>query len=342
MDKEKHERKIVYFPNVAGKLVEKGMAALKAKEIKEAHKHFSQLLEIEPDHPQGNFGMVLSLVEMGDLKEASERCETMMQQGIGDYYDIFQVYISILVQLGKYQKVVTMIEAVLQENQLPSNIAESLYQLLHFSRQMTSYDIDSDDEFETVQEEDADKLIAYLESDKTEKQWLAIQKLSAVNEKKSIPVYLTYLNATDKDPLLKSLVLQVLREKELNQEVIVHKFGREITVNPSELKDIFLQDFSLSVKSKLSHVVEQKNPALFEMCMQIWWHYLFAISPFEAEPSNSAVWAAAVHKVASEMNGEDLLNEELSDYYEVKPSEFEVAANRIMNIENQPFYRPFE
>ncbi|NNC27315.1 hypothetical protein HKX42_10560, partial [Salinisphaera sp. USBA-960] len=115
-----------------------------------------------------------------------------------------------------------------------------------------------------------------------------------------------------------------------------------IKVNPATLQDIFLQDFSLSVKSKLSDVVEQGNPALFEMCMQIWWHYLFAISPFEAEPSNSSVWAAAVHKVASEMNGEDVTNEDLRMYYEVKPSEFEVAANRIMNIENQPFYRPFE
>ena len=342
MDKEKHERKIVYFPNVAGKLVEKGMAALKAKEIKDAHEHFSQLLEIEPDHPQGHFGMVLSLVELGELIEASERCEIMMQQGIGDYYDIFQVYISILVQLGKYQKVVTMIEAVLQENQLPSNIAESLYQLLHFSRQMTSYDLDPQHEDDAITEEDADKMIDYLESDKTEKQWLAIQKLSTVNEEKSIPVYLTYLNATDKDPLLKSLVLQVLREKELDQEVVVHKFGREIIVNPSQLKDIFLQDFSLSVKSMLSDVVEQENPVLFDMCMQIWWHYLFAISPFEAEPPNSAIWAAAVHKVASDLNGEMISTDELREYYHVKPAEFEVAANRIMNIENQPFYRPFE
>ncbi|WP_347549386.1 tetratricopeptide repeat protein [Pseudalkalibacillus hwajinpoensis] len=342
MDKEKHERKVVYFPNVAGKLVEKGMAALKAKEIKDAHEHFSQLLEIEPDHPQGHFGMVLSLVEMGELNEASERCETMMQQGIGDYYDIFQVYISILVQLGKYQKVVTMIEVVLQENQLPSSVAESLYQLLHFSRQMTSYDIDHHDDDGPIHEEDVEKLIEFLESDKTEKQWLAIQKLSSVNEEKSIPVYLTYLNATDKDPLLKSLVLQVLMEKELDQEVTVHKFGREIHVNPSKLEDIFLQEFSLSVKKKLSDIVEQENPVLFEMCMQIWWHYLFAISPFEAEPANSSIWAAAVHKVASGLNGEEMTYQELGDYYEVKPADFEVAANRIMNIEKQPFYRPFD
>ncbi|MFP3359951.1 hypothetical protein R0K17_21780, partial [Planococcus sp. SIMBA_143] len=96
----------------------------------------------------------------------------------------------------------------LQENQLPPHIAESLYQLLHFSRQMTSYDLDSEADYDAGHEEDVDKLIDYLESDKTEKQWLAIQKLSTVDEQKSLPVYLTYLNATNKDPLLKSLVLQ--------------------------------------------------------------------------------------------------------------------------------------
>lgn len=342
MDKEKEERKIVYFPNVAGKLADKGMAALKEKKVKQAHEHFSQLLEIDPEHPQGHFGLVLSLVEMGELTEASERCETMMQQGIGEYYDIFQVYISILVQLGKYQRVVTMIEAVLQENQLPSNIAESLYQLLHFSRKMTSYDIAEDEQYDAVHEEDAEMLINYLESEKTEKQWLAIQKLSNVSEEKSIPAYLTYINATGKDPLLKSLVLQVLREKKLDQEVTIHKFGREITINPSTMTDIFAQEFSLDVKKKLSDYVEQENPVLFEMCMQIWWHYLFAISPFEPEPKNSSVWAAAVHKVASDINGESYTNQEISNLYGVKSSEFEVPANRIKRIENQPFYRPFE
>ncbi|MCA0986255.1 tetratricopeptide repeat protein [Guptibacillus algicola] len=342
MDKEKDERKIVYFPNVASKLAEKGMAALKEKKIQQAHEHFSQLLEIDPDHPQGHFGLVLSLVELGELTEASDRCEKMMQQGIGDYYDIFQVYISILVQLGKYQKVVTMIEAVLEEHQLPSNIAESLYQLLHFSRKMTGYDVASDDKHNDVQDEDPDMLIDYLESEQTEKQWLAIQKLSNVSEEIAIPAYLAYINATGKDPLLKSLVLQVLREKKLDQEVTIHKFGREISVNPSELTDIFIQEFSLSVKKKLSDHVEQENPVLFEMCMQIWWHYLFAISPFEAEPKNSSVWAAAVHIVASDINGESYTSQQIGSIYGVKPSEFEVPADRIKRIENQPFYRPFE
>ncbi|TLS39207.1 tetratricopeptide repeat protein [Pseudalkalibacillus caeni] len=337
---DQEKGKVLYFPNLTQKLVEKGMAALKDKKYEEAYEHFNQLLEISPDHPQGHFGQVLCLVEFGRLTEAAERCEKMLNQDIGEYFDVMQVYISILVQLGKYQKVVTMIEAVLQENKMPPNIAESFYQLLHFSRKMTSYDFEDELIQDDEKGQDLQQLETYLQSEETEKQCIAIQKLSKSNDPLAYELYKEYLKDSGKDPLLKSMILQILREKNIDDNIMIHKFGKDLIINPSRLVDIFKQEFSVSVKEELASKVEHNNPTLYEMCIQVWWHYLFAITPFDADPPVKELWAAAIQKVGSEINGIEVIDEEIAEEYGIKVNELREAAGKIDRIEKQAFIDP--
>lgn len=56
------------------------------------------------------------------------------------YFTVLQVYMTILIQLKKYEEVKSTIEAVLEENQLPAESAEQFYKLLDFSRKMTDPD----------------------------------------------------------------------------------------------------------------------------------------------------------------------------------------------------------
>ncbi len=88
--------------------------------------------------------MAICFLELGELEEAESVCEKMLKEGYGHYFTVLQVYMTILIQLKKYEEVKSTIEAVLEENQLPAESAEQFYKLLDFSRKMT--DPDREDE----------------------------------------------------------------------------------------------------------------------------------------------------------------------------------------------------
>ncbi|MGM7702220.1 hypothetical protein ACSVDE_10880 [Pseudalkalibacillus sp. Hm43] len=339
---EKHRKgprdsKIVYFPNLTAKLVNKGMSALKQKKFKESLDYFQQLIEMEPDHPQGNIGVVLSLVELGHLQEAKIKCDEILKKDIGEYYDVLQIYISILIQLADYEEVVDILEAVIQENSLPPQMAENFYQLLYFSRKMAEEDSNNDETYESmpksISQNELERLAEQLKSEDSKQQWQAVQSIEDPNHptiRTELKKYLTY---PDANPSLKTIVLQMLKDGEANETVHIHKFGKTMDVKPSELHDIPDGQFYRLVKKIIVHELEQNNPTLMEMAVQIWDHYLFMIYPFQPEPLNEQLWAVGVLEVAHRMNGIEFDSDELQVAFSLKEASVEQVVEKILEIE---------
>ncbi|WLD92276.1 M48 family metallopeptidase [Alkalihalobacillus sp. AL-G] len=333
-----HDSKIVYFPNLTGKLVNKGMSALKQKKFKESLNYFQQLIEMEPEHPQGNVGVVLSLVELGQLEEAKEKCDEILKKDIGEYYDVLQIYISILIQLGDYEEVVEILEAVIQEQTLPAQMAENFYQLLYFSRKMAVDDTDQTENVyekkaEMLSENDLDRIAAQLQSPDSKLQWQAVQSIEAVGHpiiKEELKKFLTY---PDANPSLKTIVLQMMKDGNISDSMDIHKFGKTITVHTSNLVDIPEGQFYRLVKKIVSHQLEQKNPTLMEMAIQIWDHYLFMIYPFQPDPLNEQLWATAVLEVSHRLNGIEFDVNELKQTFSLNEETIENAVEKILEIE---------
>ncbi|WP_349408060.1 hypothetical protein [Pseudalkalibacillus sp. SCS-8] len=335
--KGQHDGKIVYFPNLTGKLVNKGMSALKQKKFKESLDYFEQLLGMDPEHPQGNVGVVLSLVELGRLKEAKEKCDEVLKKDIGDYYDVLQIYISILIQLGDYEEVVEILEAVIQEQSLPPQMAENFYQLLYFSRKMAEEDSEEGVVFsqraKSISDKELEHLSNQLQSEDSKQQWQAVQSIESPDEptiRKELIKYLTYPEA---NPSLKTIVLQMLKESVTNDTILVHKFGRSMEVKPNELHDIPDGQFYRLVKKIIVHQLEQDNPTLLDMAVQIWDHYLFMIYPFQPEPLNEQLWAVAVLEVAHRLNGIEFDGDELQVAFSLEEKAIENVVEKIMEIE---------
>jgi tetratricopeptide (TPR) repeat protein len=339
---EKHRKgprdgKIVYFPNLTGKLVNKGMSALKQKKFKESLNYFEQLIEMEPDHPQGNIGVVLSLVELGRLQEAKVKCDDILKKDIGEYYDVLQIYISILIQLADYEEVVEILEAVIQEQSLPPQMAENFYQLLYFSRKMAEDDSKDDVTYEnmpkSISQNDLDHLAQQLRSDDTKQQWQAVQSIEDPDYpgiREELKKYLTY---PDANPSLKTIVLQMLKDGETTDTVHIHKFGKSMDVIPKDLHDIPEGQFYRLVKKIVVHELEQNNPTLLDMAVQIWDHYLFMVYPFQPEPLNEQLWAVGVLEVAHRMNGIEFDSDELQVAFSLKEEAIEQVVEKILEIE---------
>lgn len=336
-EQQNNNEKVVLFPGVVEKLVAKGMEALKGKLFSEAHTYFQQSLQIEPDHPQGRFGLALSLIEQSRLEEAKEVTEKMLKEDIGNYYDILQVHISLLVQLGNYEEVVILLEAIIAEEKLPAKLAESLYHLLHFSRQMIGNDTKI--EMEKGLTEVPNELLHMLHSGSLENQWLAIQMLGKMSDDIFMEAVCNFLKDNQQDPVLKSIILQLMKEKKLKSIVEVSKFGRVLSINIENLEDVFHEKFGKDALSIVASKIENENPSLYEVISQICWHYLFAIYPLSPEPLNASLWAAALHKVGIDMAGfeEDFDELEIAHQYNVDVDEMLSCANKVIEIEQQAF-----
>ncbi|WP_280769820.1 tetratricopeptide repeat protein [Salipaludibacillus daqingensis] len=332
---------VILFPGLVAKLVEKGMSSLKGKKYYDALTYFKQSTELEPKHPQARYGLVITNIEINQLEEAKKHCESMLNEGIGEYYDILQVYVSLLVQLGLHQEVVDLLEVVIAEEKLPPQMAESFFHLLEFSRQMT-------DEY---QEKGANEglgingnsikivpsrkeLIEALEKGDPDQQWGAIQQLSQYGSQVVEDASREFLKGKDNQPVLKSYLLQTLKELNVQGEFEVHKFGESFFIKIEDLESVFHRKFGTVVLRRLEQVLGQENPSMFEMMQQVWWHYLFAIFPKSPEPIKAEVWACALHQLGLHLLEGSNNPDKIIHKYETELTEVETALSNLKEIES--------
>ncbi|MBM7605723.1 tetratricopeptide (TPR) repeat protein [Metabacillus crassostreae] len=328
--KEDKRSNVIPFPNLKEKFLDKGMALLKEKKYTEALGMFSEAKALNEDKAEIYLGMAICLMELGELNEAKDVCKKMLQEDIGHYFTVLQIYLTILIQLREYQEVQATIEAVLEENTLPAESAEHFYKLLEFSRKMTQNQDDIVEDLEETQEptmyiedilEDVSKQMSYVES------------LRDRNISKHFSSLKVLLENPMTHPMVKTMILHLMIENEISKEVTVTKFGESISIIPSELNDISDHLFTKKVLNILDDTLGIENPTLYEAVKEIWIRHLYVLYPFLPKPTEEKLWAAALQIVGYEMHGIGLEIEEIEQLYDKSISHLEEACQKIYQIE---------
>ncbi|WP_052144606.1 hypothetical protein [Halalkalibacter okhensis] len=312
------------------------MDALKDKDGQAAYDFFLSAEEHEPEHPQVLFGKMLSLVELGRLEEAVEHTDSLLKEGIGDYFENLQVHISLLVQLGKYQEVVDILDAVLSENQFPSQFAESFYQLLHFSRQMVG-DQEWLNQIETKDEPLPLELVEMLHSDSLELQSKALQHLRELDHKDATSAIVEFLHKKDRDYVLQSMAIKALEDKEYDKMIHIKKQGREKQIVPKDLNSDLQQDFHERLLTYISGELEHTDPLLYEITKQLSWTHLWSLYPFLPEPEEVKLWGDVFHYCGAERIGLDEDLEILLERYQFKHALFMEKVQEVKEIESSVY-----
>lgn len=330
---------VILFPGLIQKLAEKGMAALKEKKYYDALTYFNQSTELDPEHAQARYGLVITNIELNRLDEAKKYCESMLREGIGDYYEVLQVYVSLLIQLSAYNEVVDLLEVVIQEDKLPAEMAETFYQLLDFSRNMTeeneSVITDAPMDEQSFLPPPAE-LLTELKEGNPDEQWGAIQQLSYHKLEDVEDAYRNFLESPYQHPVLKSYILQLLKEMESTGTFVVHKFGEDFTIE-LHTEDLFHETFGVKVIERLEEELADDNPTLFDIVQQVWWHYLFALYPKKPEPANVDLWACALHETGRDLldDGEEFIP--LAAHYGADDTAVTMCVEHIKEIEQLLF-----
>jgi tetratricopeptide (TPR) repeat protein len=243
MKKREQEKKdnVIFFPDLDKRLLQKGLDAIQEKRFKEAVSFLEEAKERNPVHSDINIGLILSYYELGLLDQAKQIAKEMLKEDQGDYIQVLDLYIMILVQLHEYEEIVTTIEVLLEEHQIPANKIEHFSKMLIFSRKMadSSSPVDKDDYSE---EEPLDAHTNLMELENPQEQMLLIAKMSTQNIRAYIEEVELYLRDEEKNPFLKTMLINILQEQEYEKEVVIQKFNRTIVIKPTALKDMKEQE----------------------------------------------------------------------------------------------------
>ncbi|KAB2338747.1 tetratricopeptide repeat protein [Cytobacillus depressus] len=330
--RKKLNDKVLLFPDLEKRLLEKGLESLQQKKFSEAIGFLEEALSLEQENSDIHIGLALAYFESGQLTKAKEFANTMLQKGIGDYIQVIELYLMILVQLHQYNEIVSTIEVLIEEKEIPLEKLDHFTRMLQFSKRMaeTSPEINNEDFYE--EEPDKKELDLLSISDQQEQIQIAAQ-LAERNIRPYIDEIKAYLQSKEGQPFFKTMLINVLIEQECDQKLIVEKLGEELVINPSKMQ----ADRQFNQMEAILKIVEEQlvheDPILFEHIKSLIERHFFMLFPFELKPYNEETWCAAYHSLASEYQGLHYSSKELALRYNVVEEEIGEAVAVLKEIE---------
>lgn len=317
---------IIIFPGLKKRLFQFGMERLNDRQFEEAAHFFEQAREIDHEDDEIDMALAVAYYESGDYQKAKERTEDMLHKGIGDYYELIDLYLMILIQLNLHDEVVHTLETLFEEQHVPPAKREHYQTLLKFSKRTLNNEEDSSG----ISRASAG---ADLKKGDFREQLVFISGLADKNIYPYKDSLMNLLKDSQVHPFLQTAALNVLMEHQIQSPVQVKKFDYDGEFIPAELPDLMEMPLYQAVIAKLDEELENENPVLLEQLMEMIRRHQFLLFPFEFTPGNPALWAAAYRAFGHEMYGENWSNEKTAKKFQVDPSELDHAISFVFDLE---------
>ncbi|MFP7299870.1 tetratricopeptide repeat protein [Neobacillus niacini] len=329
-ERAKRRDNIIFLPGLEKRLTDKGLESLQNKRYQEAITLLEEAREHDPENSDILIGLVLAYFEAGAYIKAKELANEMLLKGIGDYFHMVDLYLTVLIQLHEYQEIVSTIEALFDEKEIPPDRHDHFLTILQFSKRMA----DHDNQQEPIEEPEPKRPKELnLSSQSLNEQMLTISNLAEKNIRPYMDEITEYLNADTGHPFLKTMLLNLLKEQEYDKKIMVKKFSEDISVVPTELPDVQSQPRVKEIEALLEKRLEHSDPYLLENIKGMVERIFFISYPFEFTPQETSAWAAAFHLLVLNYLGMDADLSDISDEYEITTEMIEQALMKIRELE---------
>ncbi|MBS4194859.1 tetratricopeptide repeat protein [Lederbergia citri] len=323
---ERETGKIIPFPGLKQRYFEKGLDCLEAHDFQEAVRLLRKAKEMNEADPHINSAYLAALYENGDYLEAKFLAEEILREGIGQYFEIIDIYLMILIQLNEHQQVIDTIEALFDEKEVPAHKAEHFLTLLQLSKKVVDNGINRySDEFSVDQ--------AFFNSQDLHEQTIQLGSLVDKNIHPYLDSLIKMLADEHTHPFLKTIVLNVLRENKIEKSVYVKKLNFEGDFIPANLLEVQEMPLFSAINKNLEFHLGDHNPVLLEQLKEMNGRHAFILYPFEVQQGDPLLWAAAYRCMGYEMYGEQWNKEKLAKIFGVKCEEMINAFSFLLSIE---------
>lgn len=330
-ERAKRKDNIIFLPGLEKRLTDKGLESLHNKRYQEAITLLEEARVHDPENSDILIGLVLAYFEAGAYLKAKELANEMLLKGIGEYFHMVDLYLTILIQLHEYQEIVSTIEALFDEKEIPPDRHDHFLTILQFSKRMA--DNSQQEPMEEAKEESVSKKLNLSSLKNLNEQMIAISSLADKNIRPYLDEIKEYLNSESGHPFLKTMLLSLLKEQEYDKKIIVKKFSEDLNVVPTKLPDIQTQPRMKEIENILEAKLENSDPVLFENMKGMVERIFFISYPFEFKPDAARAWAAAFHLLVLNYLGGDSDVDVISDEYEIPTEKIEQALTKITELE---------
>ncbi|MFD1705600.1 tetratricopeptide repeat protein [Siminovitchia sediminis] len=317
---------IILFPGLKNRLFRFGLEYLHERKFDEAVQLFEQAKEIDPEYEEVEMALAVAYYESGNYEKAKKATEEMLHKGAGNYHEIIDLYVMVLMQLNLHTEVVHTLEALFEEQHVPPEKEEHYRTLLEFSKRA----MERKGTPRTTSETKPDLL--FSEGDFRE-QLLQISSLASKNIQPYKDALIRLLRDDKVHPFLQTAALNVLMEHQIETSVQIRKFDFEGEFIPAKLPDVHEMPFYQEVIVKLNQMLEHENPVLLEQLKEMILRHQFLMYPYEFTPADPMLWAAGYRGFGHEMYGEKWSIEKTAQTFEVNLQDLDYAISFIFNLE---------
>jgi tetratricopeptide (TPR) repeat protein len=267
---------VVIFPGWKKQLEVDGLQALQQKRYDEALKNFEKLEEFDAANYEILTGKVIVYIELGRYEEAITICQQLMKEDDSNYFKYLHIYITILFQTSQYDEVVSLLDEIFSDEEIPHTYREQFMQIYDLSKKL------DDEQVEQQTNEDIQQFIHILDSGTFQEQWSLLSKVRRKLIQKEINKIIPFFKDPELNPVMKTAILQWFMEQKVNRNIEVKKWTLTKVVNPADLRDIMDSSFAKQVLVYLQDI-EHEDPTLFEIIRQILYRFLYVYFPFTPE-----------------------------------------------------------
>ena len=243
---------------------------------------------------QVRYYRLICLYGLGLYKEGLEEAKAAKMLASDTYYDVLCYYVSFLKENELYEDAINTLVEELSMPYIPyqyeSKLNESYDELLLLKREAYAVYEDqtkilSNDDLELYLTKGASEEIATM----------ALQQLAAQNIRRFMPSVRLFLKDDERSSIEKSMLLEILKEQEVDEDLEIRKHQHTIDVNPIYLESI-VDSYACDYITGLYQThIEQENPSLYELCLEFLLYYLYDWYPMLEMIEDYESCACAIH-----------------------------------------------
>ncbi|AQY50976.1 hypothetical protein UE46_07920 [Listeria weihenstephanensis] len=304
----------IIFPSIVETFLKQGMNSIDEQEAADIHQFLEMVYAEQPCNEKAVYGLIKIYNAKKEFEQAKE---------IGQSF----------IMMDGYNKDIL---GELSITFLSLNQMDTYFSLVkqHLEKEAQLEDVPNDDFSEESNVIPFPKKIKPRRNIQNFLEWGTAEQLEFLQQARfhDIDSYLEafqiFLKDAETSPYVKSMVFELLQEKNVDTVFRVKKLGLEGDFNPSKVSVLTDDPFTKELTGALTKRWEHDNPSFLEQLLVIVQLHLFIMYPFQMPSKDVALWSEAYSSWLSQLYGE-----EPSENVAINPDELLEAKRFIEKME---------
>lgn len=276
---------------------------------------------------------LVCLVGLGEYQQAKQEGIFAKANAKETYYDVVSMYVTTLKELGHYDEAIDILIEELSMPYIPYEyemLFNTAYDQVLLEKQEANWEVESKNQIFSIEE--IEQILKNKDCNE-DLLYMALDQLQQLNIRLIIPTIHDYLSNPQRHYFVKSLLMEIMIEQQVDEDFEVEKFGNIYQFNPSYMPLVLEQNQYAGILQNLQKGLEDDNPSLFQQCVEYLEYYLYSIYPQDIYEEEYGVIAATIHYYVATLQSIDIDFDDLETIYYCQRDEIEQEILALKQIE---------